>query len=316
MIARNTNPLVSIIVITYNSSKYVLETLESAKAQTYQNIELIISDDCSTDNTVELCNNWLMVNRQRFVNAKIVTSPQNTGIPANCNRGVTASRGEWVKFIAGDDRLIVDCIECNIDFITNEKADLVFSKIRKNYGERIEETSSRVEKEYLNFTRLNSKNQLKFYASHFFSFSLPAPTFFIRKSVIEELNGFDERFSLYEDRPFIIKTLEKKFKWHYLSRHTIEYNVMEGNESLTSSNVFINEKLFSNIKSYYKLVLRKLLVNNCMFLSVIHLRIYFLHINIIIKNGNKKDEVPLSAKLVKLLSPLYILRKVQQLFNY
>lgn len=53
------NPLVSVIVITYNSSKYVLETLNSVAAQTYDNIELIISDDCSVDNTVEICRNWL-----------------------------------------------------------------------------------------------------------------------------------------------------------------------------------------------------------------------------------------------------------------
>ena len=43
-------PLVSVIVISYNSSETVLETLESVKKQTYQNIELIVSDDCSTDN--------------------------------------------------------------------------------------------------------------------------------------------------------------------------------------------------------------------------------------------------------------------------
>ncbi|MDR0890977.1 MAG: glycosyltransferase [Endomicrobium sp.] len=52
------NPLVSVCVITYNSSKYVLETLESIKTQTYQNIELIVSDDCSTDDTVEVCENY------------------------------------------------------------------------------------------------------------------------------------------------------------------------------------------------------------------------------------------------------------------
>ena len=59
-------PLVSIIVITYNSSKYVLETLESAKAQTYENIELIISDDGSTDDTIKICKNWLEKNQDRF----------------------------------------------------------------------------------------------------------------------------------------------------------------------------------------------------------------------------------------------------------
>ena len=84
------NPLVSIIVITYNSSKYVLETLESAKAQTYQNIELIISDDGSQDETVELCEKWLAENKDRFIDSQIITVEKNTGIPANCNRGVKA----------------------------------------------------------------------------------------------------------------------------------------------------------------------------------------------------------------------------------
>ena len=87
------NDLVSIVVITYNSSKYVLETLESAKAQTYQNIELIITDDCSTDNTVAVCKEWLEKNEDRFVKAELVTSPCNTGVPANLNRGVKKAQG-------------------------------------------------------------------------------------------------------------------------------------------------------------------------------------------------------------------------------
>ena len=81
-------PLVSIIVITYNSSKYVLETLESAYNQTYQNIELIISDDCSTDDTVEVCKKWVDEHKDRFVRSEIITTPVNTGIPVNCNRGL------------------------------------------------------------------------------------------------------------------------------------------------------------------------------------------------------------------------------------
>ena len=109
-------PLVSIIVITYNSSKYVLETLESAKAQTYQNIELIVSDDCSTDNTVEICREWIEKNKKRFLRTELITSEKNTGIPANCNRGVKAAQGEWVKLIAGDDILCNNCIEANIEY--------------------------------------------------------------------------------------------------------------------------------------------------------------------------------------------------------
>jgi len=53
------NPLVSIIVLTHNSTKYVIETLNSAKSQTYEDIELIVTDDFSTDNTVEICRQWM-----------------------------------------------------------------------------------------------------------------------------------------------------------------------------------------------------------------------------------------------------------------
>lgn len=66
-------PLVSVSVITYNSAKTVIETLDSIKAQTYQNIELIVSDDCSTDNTVEICRDWLTKNEKRFVRMELIT---------------------------------------------------------------------------------------------------------------------------------------------------------------------------------------------------------------------------------------------------
>jgi alpha-1,3-rhamnosyltransferase len=124
-------PLVSIVVITYNSSKYVLETLESAKAQTYKNLELIVSDDASQDNTVELCRKWIDANGNRFVRTEIVTTPHNTGIPSNCNRGYRAARGEWFKGIAGDDILLDDCVERNMEYVKrNPETRVLFSKVQ------------------------------------------------------------------------------------------------------------------------------------------------------------------------------------------
>ena len=61
------NPLVSIIVVTYNSSLYVRETLESAKRQSYRNLELIVTDDASKDDTVKICREWIENNKNRFV---------------------------------------------------------------------------------------------------------------------------------------------------------------------------------------------------------------------------------------------------------
>mgnify|MGYP000958323009 FL=1 len=67
------NPLVSIIVVTYNSSLFVRETLESAKRQSYNNIELIITDDASTDDTVKVCREWIANNKNRFVRVELKT---------------------------------------------------------------------------------------------------------------------------------------------------------------------------------------------------------------------------------------------------
>ena len=68
-------PLVSILVVTYNSSEYIIETLNSCYSQEYKNIELIISDDKSSDNTVEICEEWLTLNASRFYNTCLLVSP-------------------------------------------------------------------------------------------------------------------------------------------------------------------------------------------------------------------------------------------------
>ncbi|TXH52940.1 MAG: glycosyltransferase family 2 protein, partial [Bacteroidia bacterium] len=109
---RDKHPLVSIIVVTYNSSKFVLETLESAKSQTYQNIELLISDDGSTDDTLQICKDWLTQNKDRFVHTELITVEKNTGIPANCNRGIKAANGEWITFIDSDDTVNENYLSC------------------------------------------------------------------------------------------------------------------------------------------------------------------------------------------------------------
>jgi alpha-1,3-rhamnosyltransferase len=141
------NPLVSIIVVTYNSSEYVIETLESAKKQSYRNIELIITDDCSPDNTVEICRDWIEQNKERFVNAELISVEKNTGIAANCNRGIAKTKGEWIKLIAGDDLLCESCINDNLKF-TNQhpNAKFITSKMQN-----INENGEMIDEEPMNF---------------------------------------------------------------------------------------------------------------------------------------------------------------------
>lgn len=109
-------PTVTVSVTTYNSAKYVAETLESIKNQSYPNLILQISDDCSTDNTIDICKSWINKNKDRFVKTKIIVPESNTGVTGNCNRAWDACETRYFKGIAGDDLLLPYCIEktCNM----------------------------------------------------------------------------------------------------------------------------------------------------------------------------------------------------------
>ena len=124
---------VTIAVVTYNSSPFVIETLESIKYQSYPDLELVISDDASTDDTVIKAKEWLAKkeNIQRFQRIELITVPKNTGVSANCNRCIEAATSDWVKFIAGDDILLPNCIEDNMVFVVqNPEAKIIFSQVK------------------------------------------------------------------------------------------------------------------------------------------------------------------------------------------
>jgi len=207
-IKENINPLVSIIVITYNSSKYVIETLESAYNQTYQNIELIISDDSSIDDTIEICERWIDNNRKRFVRSELIKVNKNTGISSNCNRGLAVANGEWVKLIAGDDIL---CTECISIFMRCSKmhfdSRIFFSDVylfgtaensSKNVSVRKWLDSS------LNFVETHG-DALKQHKELLFENRVCAPSAFLHRDTIMKLGGFDEDIKLMEDYPLWIK---------------------------------------------------------------------------------------------------------------
>ncbi|MCU4166651.1 glycosyltransferase family 2 protein [Carboxylicivirga caseinilyticus] len=124
--------LVTVAVCTYNSSEYIIETLESIAKQTYMEIELIVSDDASNDNTIDLVEEWLNseINKHRFIKSQLLKVKKNTGVPANANRALNASNGKWIKYIGADDVLLPSCITDNIYEVTkNTKIKVLFSKL-------------------------------------------------------------------------------------------------------------------------------------------------------------------------------------------
>lgn len=215
-------PLVSVDVITYNSASTVLETLESIKRQTYPKIELIISDDCSRDNTVEVCRKWLKENNQRFENTRIITSEVNTGVVGNSNRALLACRGEWEKGIAADDILLPSCISDYVEFVLNNPEASWVSSYYRAYIECFEEfncvgkalVSSR------SFFNLPINEQLKKMAIWN---RISSPTLFVKTDIKRAL-GYDKQFS-FEDYPFMLAMLESGYRCFFLEKETICYRI-------------------------------------------------------------------------------------------
>ena len=99
------NPLVSVCIPAYNSARYIRTTMESGLGQKYENIELVVVDDCSKDDTVEI------VRSVRDPRVRLVRNEKNLGMTGNWNKCLAEARGEYIKLICADDVLYEDSIE-------------------------------------------------------------------------------------------------------------------------------------------------------------------------------------------------------------
>lgn len=216
-------PLVSIVVVTYNSEKFVFDTLESVKGQTYQNIELIITDDSSTDNTVAICSKWISENKERFTNVRLITSDFNTGITANRNRGNFAAKGEWIKHVDGDDKLLPSCIADYIGFVTNNPhINIVFSPLRL-FGEGDLERWSKLL--HTNFKYAFSLCPRDFKILLCKTCLFPAPSLFVNSAFFRSVGGYDETIRDLEDWPFWVKTAFSGAQFAYIETPEIMYRI-------------------------------------------------------------------------------------------
>lgn len=107
--------LVSIIMPSYNTAQYITETIQSVINQTYQNWELIIVDDCSTDDTD------IVVGKIKDPRIKYIKNQRNSGAAVSRNRALKIANGRWVAFLDSDDLWKPEKLEKQIRFMTKKK---------------------------------------------------------------------------------------------------------------------------------------------------------------------------------------------------
>ncbi len=124
--AKDGIPLVSVIIPMFNSAKFIPQTLESLLYQTINDFEVVIVDDCSTDNSVEVAESFTEKFNNRGINLKVVRLPKNTGAPGlPRNVGIQFACGKYISFLDSDDLYTKTALEEITKLAEKYQADVV-----------------------------------------------------------------------------------------------------------------------------------------------------------------------------------------------
>lgn len=115
----NDNQLISVIIPAYNRARIIEKSITSILTQSYSNIELLIIDDCSTDNTKEV------VERIQDSRIRYICLDHNSGACVARNRGITEAKGDYIAFNDSDDQWRPEKLQKQIDFLLQNKADII-----------------------------------------------------------------------------------------------------------------------------------------------------------------------------------------------
>ncbi|WP_312300287.1 glycosyltransferase [Chryseobacterium sp.] len=229
-------PLVSILCLSYNQQRFLVESLESLKSQTYHNIEILICDDCSKDNSVEIINSWIKDHPQ--LNIRFIPHTRNQGICKSLNELLAVSKGKYIITIALDDLMEPDKIERHVAILENSspKEALVFSNayIIDDNSVRFQNTFIPYFHQYLNIESGNFYKKLLDYNF------LPAMSCVTKSALIKEIGGWDENLT-FEDYDMWLR-LSQKYDFIYDDTKSCSYRMHSTNTH--KKNNFLADSFF------------------------------------------------------------------------
>lgn len=175
-------PLVSIIIPCYNHERFVQESIQSVINQSYNNIELIIIDDGSTDASVEKIQELIPLCEKRFTRFKFRYRP-NKGLSTTLNEALEWSHGEYLVSLASDDIMLENRIEIQVKLLNNnEKIVAVFGSVYL-----IDEGNRKVGEEVINYPQVYNFKSIFLHEHRIFS-----PTQMIRYASLKEVGGYKD----------------------------------------------------------------------------------------------------------------------------
>lgn len=218
------NPLVSVLIPSYNHSNYIAETLKSLCEQTYKNIELIIIDDGSKDNSVEVIKSY-MPKLLESIESVNFFQQVNMGICKTMNRGLKLANGKYFCILPSDDIMHQNFLKKQVRFLE----DNAFSCSYTN-GYHID-TAFLDNKEYHKGVPFSDSIPFKSGNIHSFLlehvFRLPSPSFVYRLDILQEIGGFDNNIQ-FEDVDLMLR-ISNKYEIGYINEKLFFHRIHKNN---------------------------------------------------------------------------------------
>jgi glycosyltransferase involved in cell wall biosynthesis len=218
-------PLVSVICLCYNQGRFVRQALDSVRNQTYPNVELIIVDDGSQDDSVTQIQSFL----QLYPGIPFLHLPTNRGTCAAFNQGLRLAQGEYIVDLAADDVLLPNRIARQVEAFRqlDDSYGVVFTDVLF-----IDEKSVEIGAFYPRNPDGSLRNPVpsgNIYPQLIRSHIISSPSMLSRKKVYDELEGYDESLS-YEDFDFWVRS-SRKYKYFYLDEKLTQKRIVKGSHS-------------------------------------------------------------------------------------
>ena len=226
------NPKVSVVVTTYNRAALLPRAVRSVLAQTYEDYELIIVDDCSTDDTPEVV--------QRFADSRIhaVRQAENRGQSAAVNTGIRLARGEYIAFLDDDDEWVDTKLLHQVRTLdaSDPRVGLVYT-----WFDYVDTSGTRHAGGRSVLSGDVSQNMLRW--------ELPAPTsaYLVREKAARQIGGFDEELTIATDRDFLARL---SMRWHVAVVGDVLMLMHEGTHVRSAQRPGALDSLVKSLKSY------------------------------------------------------------------
>ncbi|TWP25141.1 glycosyltransferase [Apibacter muscae] len=239
-------PLVSVIIVCYNHSAFVIQCLNGLLKQTYNNWELIIADDASRDNSVEIITKWLEENK---IVAKTNFHKKNKGLVITLNECIKLVEGDYLKLIAADDVMLPNLLTNLVARFQNLSSEYQMIYANAKYIDEKGNIGDKLLKDTFDFDR--EKAEEKLFHNNF----IIAPTAMVKTQIYSLIGEYNTKF-IIEDYDFSLR-LSKQYKIDYIPEVLGLYRMHSNNitKKIDMNEEVVRIKMHNDLQGKYSKII-------------------------------------------------------------